>query len=330
MRRILFLPILVACAVSPDSAKKQRTDSTASAVLDGMNDTEHTGVVLIAADYPKAPHTCTGFLVTPHLVLTARHCVSKGGESCEKPFTSNFSTYQISNALTPADKDLVPGSDVHLPSTNALCGSDIAFLELPEALSSGSPIALRLGAAPKVDETLTVVGYAQGPAKEQMTCKSIRDAQIVSIGPDGREGGPTESDFTVDHGACEGDSGGPALDSSGIAIGVVSRGPASCKNVIYQRVDMHAEWIREVVSEVSARKGDPIPEWAVAPTKDAGTKAKGQKKASVPSESDDAPVAEESSSNAPSSSSCAMSTQREYGAWLLWIVAIPLLGRRKR
>ena len=313
MRHAWLCLAVMGCSFgSHDSGSPESTHAISSAVLNGANDSERTGVVLIAADYPKAPHTCTGFLVTPHLVLTARHCVSKGGETCEAPFTSTFTTYQVSNALTPEDKDLVPGGEVHLPETNALCGNDIAFLELPEALANATPIALRLAVPPKLEESVTVVGYAQGPEKEQMTRKSISDAKIVSIGVDGRLGGPTANDFTVDHGACEGDSGGPALDEDGVAVGIVSRGPSSCKNVIYQRVDAHAEWIRGVVADVSARMGDAIPEWAAAaPTKDAGAKPKGKKKAVAVGDSDDAPATAADPSESSTSSSCAMSSGSE-------------------
>jgi hypothetical protein len=71
----------------------------------------------------------------------------------------------------------------------------------------------------------------------------------------GIDGSTIEVDGFGRSGACEGDSGGPLLargpDGSAVVIGVLSMGPATCRDRdTYARVDTVASWISGVVGSV--------------------------------------------------------------------------------
>lgn len=62
-------------------------------------------------------------------------------------------------------------------------------------------------------------------------------------------------------GTCEGDSGGPAIDSKGRVIGTVSRGPTDCLDTIYESVHGNAAWIKSVAKTAAAAGCYTLPTW---------------------------------------------------------------------
>jgi secreted trypsin-like serine protease len=59
----------------------------------------------------------------------------------------------------------------------------------------------------------------------------------------------TAHEFEIGQGTCSGDSGGPALDTAGAVVGVVSRGNPDCSSGdaqnVYSRVDVWASLVRQ-------------------------------------------------------------------------------------
>src|ERR1035437_6485777 len=70
---LLAATALFACS-GGDPAESVR--ATASPILSGLLDTAHPAVLAVDSMLPTGEELCSGFLITPDLVITARHCVA--------------------------------------------------------------------------------------------------------------------------------------------------------------------------------------------------------------------------------------------------------------
>ena len=231
------------------------------------------GVIAIATRHSEdgSITLCSGALVAPNLVLTARHCVTRAitaTPACDVHGTSHNGV-QLGNDEDPSFISIYTGAHVDVsvdaprayasrtihPTTRVLCDSDVAFIVLDRSLDDVETLPMRLDAPVEAGEYVMPVGFGGGFIGDIGTRVPRPASPVLTVGPGhnsstGAVLGPHE--FEVDEATCRGDSGGPALDVlSGQVVGVVSRGRScfSDGNHVYTRIDAYASLAREALHE---------------------------------------------------------------------------------
>lgn len=224
----------------------------AAAILNGESSPspEHDAVVLVQAVMDAAPSLCTGTLVAPNLVVTARHCVAHvlpgpfhctlRGELTGNPDRGGEMGLDVPPHRVFIHVGEVPSSSPSAVATRivsslspSVCLNDLAFLVLDRELDA--PIRpVRLQSITAAGERVTLVGYGLSEGEGQLDLSSARrsrltDQEVLQVGPDSTEEGVIDAPVRklVLRGAsvCYGDSGGPAIaEATGAVIGVYSLG----------------------------------------------------------------------------------------------------------
>lgn len=239
---VVSLALVASCGPSDDGVTSDR-----QYIIGGSIDTADPAVVLIKGYGASADPVinCTGVIASPHVVLTAAHCLDPAIIGPGRTFT----VFTGSDVRDPAQGDR-PSNFVQVKETHydpqfddkALeRGHDIGLVVTEDALASAP---LPLNRAPITPDLrrrpARLVGFGIDDHRHAGTLGVRR--QVSSMLDDYTDQLLKFEDPI--HNTCDGDSGGPALmtiQGTEVVIGIASFGDSSCQQSgVETRVDVYA------------------------------------------------------------------------------------------
>ncbi len=294
------LAVAMAAGCSSAPPAPEPSARTTSAIQGGTDDTTHQFVVAVYVDQGNGNGAlCSGSLLAPNLVATARHCVANLASPTIDCATSNFgsvyaaSQFVVSNSAVldqnattfGVSKVLVPSG----PGQTGVCGNDIALIILSQNVQL--PQYVTPAVSPPITDhqtwatSVTAIGYGIDSPSDTNSAGVRRIKQDIALTcipgdttiPDCMADPAaaqlmTAAEFQSGDGTCEGDSGSGAFDQNlfdagtWTSFGVLSRGndvpgATTCTGAIYTRFDAWASLLVEAANEASAAGGYPLPVW---------------------------------------------------------------------
>lgn len=302
----MLLAGVVAC--SGQGAPSDSASRSSSEIQGGTTDTTHTFAVAVVEQVGGGVALCSGALLAPNLVATARHCVAQISSTTIDCATSTFGAVNAASALTVVTDSTVSRTSTHyavskviVPSganQAAVCGNDIALLILSQSITLPQYVTPVIN-PPMTDHrtyttTVTAIGFGVTSGNDQSGATSgVRrikenvnlvcipnDTMFTNCFPAAAQA-MSANEFQSGDAICEGDSGSSAFEQRNfnngtwVSFGVASRGgvdmdSGSCIGGIYTRFDAWGPLLVSAANEAAATGGYSPPGWTVSPEGGAG------------------------------------------------------------
>lgn len=257
--------LIVACAKKTINTKhaEQPTESTNETedsndsdelIVGGHTVTKKTEVAATTVSLVNTAEgtLCTASIISDQVALTAAHCVDGDPNAMQ----ISFGVKTLSRVTRPVIETIVSPL-WHQHQHEKLNNGDMALVRFAGGLPVGAtPVSIMKSSHQLSDgEIVTLAGFGISNARNDSGSGRLR---MVSVKIAKAHFSQTEVslDQTNDHGACHGDSGGPAFiqdNAGGLQLwGVTSRGindPANhcAGQSVYTRVQPYARWINSVI-----------------------------------------------------------------------------------
>jgi hypothetical protein len=275
-------------AVQREASGPHAIRQTSDAIQGGTVDTGDSNVVGIMINSSQGIAICSGALIGPNLVMSAHHCVADvtaqqltcGGNAFGSLYgVSSFAitmsynqaeTYFTNNQFPTIDNSTWYGVSQVWVTGQDICGGDMSLLRLSTNIPTSTvcPLIPRVDSAIGANDTYTAIGFGITSATGQIagTRRKVTGMSVACADSSCAQGydGTLEWEgmSSAAKGTCEGDSGGPALDSSNRVIGSVSRGPSSaCNDTVYQSVYGQAAFIKAKAALAATSGGYAAAGW---------------------------------------------------------------------
>jgi hypothetical protein len=238
--------LLVVSACSSSTPTGETTGSGSEAIINGTDSTDAQNSVVMIEQPLSASSVviCSGVLLAPTLVMTARHCVSnlpdegftcdengvgsEGGDILSDVDPTSLYIFTGATRETKLTQARARGTKLFHDTATNICNHDLALILLDTAIDDEPIVPVRLKTGPTTNESVVAVGWGVTTSTETPSTRQQRTLDIERVGPnrdDANELDVPPNEFEVGESICEGDSGGPAFDSTtGAVVGIVSRG----------------------------------------------------------------------------------------------------------
>jgi len=230
---------LAACCLSLSCSAAPTADSEGSAqrsslVAGQLSSEERDAVVFIRANHADGTFDdCSGTLLSPSVVLTAKHCVTlvqAGSFICSGAgvllengqggglFGAKIepARIEIHTGAAPLGAAAAHARATFSTETGDACHDDVAAIVLDTPIERPSYPLLRSARATLAGETVMLVGYGAKARGALIERRELPDVRVIDVGVEQTPPSPSAitppRTFSVAGGtACFGDSGGPAL-----------------------------------------------------------------------------------------------------------------------